>query len=67
MPDPQTLDQVLAAEEEVPQPVLDLKQTVAGINARNLLESYHDALQARDETMSLFGLGLHHASDAGGG
>jgi arginine decarboxylase len=47
----------LAAEKEPPQPVLDLIDAYERINDRNLLEAYHDALQARDEAMSLFSLG----------
>ncbi len=47
----------LAAEKEPPQPVLDLIDAYERINDRSLLEAYHDALQARDEAMSLFSLG----------
>lgn len=47
----------LAAEKEPPQPVLDLIDAYERISDRNLLEAYHDALQARDEAMSLFSLG----------
>lgn len=42
---------------EVPQPVLDLLDAYKGITDRNLMETYHDATQARDEAMSLFSLG----------
>ncbi|MCW5765473.1 MAG: biosynthetic arginine decarboxylase [Phycisphaeraceae bacterium] len=42
---------------EVPQPVLDLLETYRSLTDRNLLETYHDATQARDEAMSLFSLG----------
>lgn len=54
---PDELEAALAAESEVPQPVLDLFTTYSNINDRNILESYHDATQARDEAMSLFSLG----------
>jgi arginine decarboxylase len=42
---------------EVPQPVLDLLDAYHGMTDRNLLETYHDSMQARDEAMSLFALG----------
>ena len=42
---------------DVPQPVIDLLEAYRGMTDRNLLETYHDAMQARDEAMSLFGLG----------
>ncbi|MFO0856744.1 MAG: biosynthetic arginine decarboxylase [Phycisphaerales bacterium] len=42
---------------EVPQPVLDLLDAYKNLSDRNLMEAYHDATQARDEAMSLFGLG----------
>jgi len=47
----------LATEKEAPQPVLDLIDAYERLTDRNLLEAYHDALQARDEAMSLFSLG----------
>ncbi len=45
------------AGNEVPQPVLDLMDAFKNLTERNLVEAYHDATQARDEAMSLFGLG----------
>lgn len=45
------------AKGEVPQPVLDLVDSLKNLTDRNLLEIYHDATQARDEAMSLFSLG----------
>lgn len=42
---------------EVPQPVLDLLEAYQNLTDRNLLETYHDSTQARDEAMSLFSLG----------
>jgi arginine decarboxylase len=47
----------LAKEEEKPQPVQDLIDAYERISDRNLVEVYHDAVQARDEAMSLFSLG----------
>jgi arginine decarboxylase len=44
-------------EKEQPQPVLDLIDALERINDRNLVEVYHDSVQARDEAMSLFSLG----------
>ncbi len=57
LPAPEVIDRLLAAEEETPQPILDLISTHRAISDRNLLESYHDATQARDEVMSLFSFG----------
>jgi len=54
---PDELEAATAADEDVPQPIIDLLTTSQNISDRNLLESYHDAMQARDETMSLFSLG----------
>jgi arginine decarboxylase len=56
-PEPDELEAAMAAEQEVPQPVIDLIQTSQNVSDRNLLESHHDAMQARDEAMSLFSLG----------
>jgi arginine decarboxylase len=51
------LEAAFAAEDEVPQPVVDLFATYENVSARNLTESLHDAVHARDEAMSLFSLG----------
>lgn len=56
-PEPDELEAATAAEAEVPQPVIDLIQTSQNLTERNLVEAYHDAMQARDEAMSLFSLG----------
>ncbi len=40
-----------------PQPVQDLFAIYRDLSKKNLLESYHDAVQAVDETMNLFRLG----------
>ncbi len=47
----------LKSEKEPPQPLLDLIDAWEQLNERNALEVYHDAMQARDEAMSLFSLG----------
>lgn len=43
--------------EEAEQPMHDLVGTYQGLTPRNVLESYHDAQQALDTAMSLFGTG----------
>jgi len=42
------------AAPDVEQPIIDLYGALNNLNARNLLESYHDAQQALEMTMSLF-------------
>jgi arginine decarboxylase len=58
-PDVEKIRQDLKAlpEAEQPQPVHDLLDAHERVTDRNLLEVYHDAIQARDEGMSLFSLG----------
>ncbi len=43
--------------DDVEQPLLDLKDTLRGLSAKNLLESFHDAQQALDSALNLFSLG----------
>ena len=43
--------------EDVEQPLIDLKDTLRGLSSKNLLESFHDAQQALDSALNLFGLG----------
>jgi arginine decarboxylase len=40
--------------DDLEQPIIDLIDTHNGLNARNALESYHDAQQALDMALSLF-------------
>jgi arginine decarboxylase len=40
--------------DEAEQPVIDLLETYQSLNARNALESYHDAQQALDMALNLF-------------
>ena len=40
--------------EDLEQPLIDLKETLESLNARNALESYHDAQQALDMALNLF-------------
>ena len=44
-------------DAETPRPILDLLDAYRNVSERRLLECYHDALQAREEAMSLFNLG----------
>src|SRR5690606_12542437 len=44
-------------EDETPRPILDLLEAYQSVSERRLLEAYHDALQARDEALSLFNVG----------
>jgi arginine decarboxylase len=43
--------------KRAPQPLVDLQVTYDSINASNLLETFHDAQQAFDQTHNLFSLG----------
>lgn len=56
-PDVNAIEAAISAEPERPQPVVDLLDAYRNLTDRNLVETYHDATQARDEAMSLFSLG----------
>jgi arginine decarboxylase len=43
---------------DAPQPITDLLSIYRDLNKKNFLESYHDAVQAVDETLNLFNLGF---------
>lgn len=43
--------------DEIPQPILDLREALDSVSEDRLLECYHDAQQARDQVMALFSLG----------
>jgi arginine decarboxylase len=43
--------------DDVEQPLLDLKDTLKGLSSKNLLESFHDAQQSLDSALNLFSLG----------
>ena len=43
--------------EDMEQPLLDLRDTFRGLSLKNLLESFHDAQQALDNALNLFSLG----------
>jgi arginine decarboxylase len=44
--------------QELPQPVLDLFEAYRSVSQRRLVECYHDALQAREQILQMFNLGL---------
>jgi len=48
---------LLELPEEAEKPLEDLRDTYQGLSARNVLESYHDAQQALDMAINLFGAG----------
>ncbi|MBK8481525.1 MAG: biosynthetic arginine decarboxylase [Proteobacteria bacterium] len=56
-PDIEAIRARVAAEDDPPQPVLDLLDAFESITDRRLSEAFHDAVQARDEAMNLFSLG----------
>ncbi|MBN2431190.1 MAG: biosynthetic arginine decarboxylase [Acidobacteria bacterium] len=43
---------------DAPDQVLYMRDLLAGLSLKNFQESYHDALQTRDETLTLFNVGL---------
>jgi arginine decarboxylase len=43
--------------EDTPQPVADLYNIFRDLSKKNLLEYYHDAVQAMDDALSLFNIG----------
>jgi len=44
--------------EELPQPVADLFVAHRSVSERRLVECYHDAVQAREQVLQMFNLGL---------
>src|SRR5689334_10849412 len=44
--------------EELPQPVADLFVAYRSVSERRLVECYHDAVQAREQALQMFNLGL---------
>ena len=47
-----------SGDQELPQPVLDLFEAYRTVSERRLVECYHDALQAREQALQMFNLGL---------
>jgi arginine decarboxylase len=45
-------------DQELPQPVLDLFEAYRSVSPRRVVECYHDALQAREQALQMFNLGL---------
>ena len=43
--------------KDAEQPLIDLQETFRTLSAKNLLEAYHDAQQALDQSLNLFSLG----------
>jgi arginine decarboxylase len=52
---PENLEDQL--DEEVPQPIFDLLDAYRSVADDSLVQSFHDAVHARDEAMHLFSLG----------
>lgn len=45
-------------DQELPQPVADLFEAHRSVTERRLVECYHDAVQAREQALQMFNLGL---------
>lgn len=55
---PHDLEQWLGDPAELPRPIVDLYEAYTALDDdERMLESYHDALQAREEAMNLFRVG----------
>jgi arginine decarboxylase len=52
------IDEDYSGAAELPQPVLDLFEAHRTVSERRLVECYHDALQAREQALQMFNLGL---------
>ncbi|MGC8764155.1 MAG: biosynthetic arginine decarboxylase [Acidobacteriota bacterium] len=48
----------LEIPEDAPESVANLAEVLKGLSVKNFQESYHDALQIRDETLTLFNVGM---------
>jgi arginine decarboxylase len=53
-----SIEENYSGSEELPQPVLDLFEAYRSVSARRLVECYHDAVQAREQVLQMFNLGL---------
>jgi arginine decarboxylase len=53
-----SIEENYSGSEELPQPVLDLFEAYRSVSGRRLVECYHDALQAREQVLQMFNLGL---------
>ena len=52
------IEEDYTGDQELPQPVLDLFEAHRSVSERRLVECYHDALQAREQALQMFNLGL---------
>ena len=50
-------DRILEQESELAQPLVDLIEAHRGLSERRIVECYHDAVEAFDQTQQLFNLG----------
>ena len=48
----------LQIPDDAPEPVANLQEVLASLTVKNFQESYHDAIQIRDETQTLFNVGM---------
>jgi arginine decarboxylase len=53
-----SLEDNYQGDKELPQPVLDLFEAYRTVSERRLVECYHDALQAREQALQMFNIGL---------
>jgi arginine decarboxylase len=58
-------DQEVKALKSVPQPVQDLVDAYRSVADRRLVKCYHDALQAREQALQMFNLGLLTLAERG--
>ncbi len=56
-PEVQEYEAMWGEGDEIPQPIIDLREALDSVSEDRLLECYHDAQQGRDQVMSLFSLG----------
>ncbi|HZF15547.1 MAG TPA: biosynthetic arginine decarboxylase [Steroidobacteraceae bacterium] len=51
------IEEDYSGNEDIPQPVQDLFDAYRSVSERRLVECYHDAQQAREQTLQMFNLG----------
>jgi arginine decarboxylase len=49
--------------DDAPEPVNGLREVLNTLSVKNFQESYHDAIQIRDETLTLFNVGMVSLAD----
>ena len=52
-----TEEQIIDLPEDAPNVLWNLRETCNSVTRKNFLESYHDAVQMRDEAVTMFNLG----------